>query len=267
MKDIHNHILFGVDDGSKNLEESIKLIEKAVENGYTDLILTPHYRMFQDFVCDNREKYKIFTYLQQEVMDRNIPIRLFLGNEITLDDDFFYYLETRQILSLNNSRYLLLELPFFSKYEKLDEVLSKLEELNYIPIISHPERYHYYKIEDFHEMILKGVLFQGNIGSLYGKYGIKSKELLEEMLKRHMIHFIGSDIHHEEQTSYSRIQDVINRLEILTGSKKMAIDLVDGNIEKVIKNDEFLSYSTRKRKRRLKLFRKTKNIERKSVGE
>ena len=55
MKDIHNHILFGIDDGSESLEESIQIIKEAVQNGYTDIILTPHYRSIQDFTCDNQE--------------------------------------------------------------------------------------------------------------------------------------------------------------------------------------------------------------------
>lgn len=255
MKDIHNHILFGIDDGSNDLEESISIIQEAQRNGYTDLILTPHYREQEGFTCDNRSKYKIFKSLKKEVEKRNIKINLYLGNEITLDDDFFYYLKTNQLLSLSDSKYLLLELPFRSRFQDLDDIINELKRLDLVPIIAHPERYEDYHIEDYQRLIQEGVLFQGNIGSLYGKYGIRTKNKLEEMLKRHMIHFIGSDTHHASQTSYSRIHDVVERVEELTGSREMAMDLVDRNISKVIKNEEVKAYRMREKKQGLKILK------------
>ena len=67
MKDLHNHILFGIDDGSRDIEESIHIIEEAKRNGYTDLVLTPHYREKEGFTCDNKKKKKLFDILQEEV--------------------------------------------------------------------------------------------------------------------------------------------------------------------------------------------------------
>lgn len=255
MKDIHNHILFGIDDGSCDLEESIRIIQEAKKNGYTDLILTPHYREKEGYTCDNRSKYRIFKQLKKEIEKRNININIYLGNEITLDEDFFYYLKTNQLLSLNDSKYLLLELPFQSKFHDLYDIVRNLKRLDLIPVIAHPERYEDYHIEDYQKLIYEGVLFQGNIGSLYGKYGTKAKNKLEEMLKRHMIHFIGSDTHHDGQTSYSRIHDVIERVEELTGSREMAIELVDRNISKVIHNEDIKAYRMREKRQGLKILK------------
>lgn len=255
MKDIHNHILFGIDDGSNDLEESIKIIQEAIRNGYTDLVLTPHYREKEGYTCNNRNKYKIFKQLKEEIEKRNIKINLYLGNEITLDEDFFYYLKTNQLLSLNDSKYLLLELPFQSRFHELYEVIGELKRLDLVPIIAHPERYEDYHIEDYQKLIQEGVLLQGNIGSLYGKYGVKAKNKLEEMLKRHMIHFIGSDTHHDGQTSYSRIHDVVEKIEELTGSREMAIELVDKNISKVIENRNIEAYRMREKKQGLRILK------------
>lgn len=256
MKDIHNHIIFGIDDGSRNLKESINIIKKAVENGYTDLIVTPHYRVTQNYTCNNKRKQKKFDELKQVVEEENIKVNLYLGNEITLDDDFFYYLRTNQITSLNNSRYMLLELPFFDKLEGLDELFDELKRLKLVPVIAHPERYEKYRnLEELEKWINKGILFQGNISSLYGKYGTEAKNFIEEMLKRHMIHFMGSDIHHEDQSSYDRINKTIEKLAELTGSKEMAMELVDSNIEKVIKDEKIKAYSIRKKKHRLKILK------------
>lgn len=257
MIDVHNHILFGIDDGSTSLEESIKIIEKAVKNGYTSLILTPHYRSIQDYVCDNKEKYRRFNRLQEEVKKRNLKINLFLGNEITIDEDFFYYLNTEQILFLNDGRYALIELPFSGKFNDLDKIFDKLFECGCIPIIAHPERYDYYQdLSEFERLLKKGVLFQGNIGSLYGKYGHKSKETLEEMLRKNMIHFIASDIHKENQTSYDRAEDAFYRVAELTRSKKIAQDLFRNNAIKVLKNVKIEPYSIYKKRYKLKIFNK-----------
>lgn len=255
MKDLHNHILFGIDDGSKNIEESIQIIEEAKRNGYTDLILTPHYREVENFVCDNKTKRQLFKKLKKEVEERNIGVNIYLGNEITLDEDFFYYLRTNQLSSLNDSKYLLLELPFVSRLKCLDKIISELNRLELVPVIAHPERYQDYSLEDYEKLISKGVLFQGNIGSLYNKYGEKTKKKLEEMLRRHMIHFISSDTHHSGQTSFSRINNVKEKVELLTGSSEMANDLVDGNISKVINNQEIIPYKIRQKKQGLKILK------------
>jgi len=100
-----------------------------------------------------------------------------------------------------------------------------------------------------------GVLLQGNIGSLYRKYGRSAEEKLEEMLKRHMIHFIGSDVHHVKQSSYTRIQSVKEKVEKLTGSSSMAQELVSTNIDKVIKDEEIKTYPVRRKVTRVRSLR------------
>ena len=256
MKDIHSHILFGIDDGSETLNESIKLIKQAVDNGYTDLILTPHYRKNQGFTSSNEKKRKIFDILQQEVIRKNMGVKLYLGNEITLDDDLLYYLDADLVTSLNDSKYLLLELPFRSKIsnKKLEEIIDELNHRGYKIIIAHPERYRAYRsLDDFTKLIDKGVYFQGNIESLYGKWGNEAQKVLEDMLKRHMIHFIGSDIHHSNQKSYTLKDELLSKLEQLTEDSEMVKDLVDRNIDKVIHNEDIKLYPVRQRRRRLRL--------------
>lgn len=255
MKDIHCHILFGIDDGSEDINESIGIIEKAVDNGYTDLILTPHYRYDQNFIADNKTKMKVFRELKKEVEKRGIDVNIYLGNEITLDEDFFYYLKTNQILSLNESRYLLIELPFITKYPNLKEVIKKIMDIGLVVIIAHPERYLKYNVDDFVELVEMGVLLQGNISSLYGKYGKDAEDKIKEMLKRHMIHFLGSDVHMEKQTSYTRINDARERIAELTGSYDMADEIVSLNIDKVIKDKEIVPYPVRKKTTRVKALR------------
>ena len=251
MIDIHNHILYGIDDGSRSLDESINIIKKAISNGYTDLILTPHYRLKQNFTCDNIEKNKIYNELKKEINKQNLSINIYLGNEITLDEDLFYYLNTDQILSLNKSKYILLELPFNGVFKQLDEAIEGLKSKGYIPIIAHPERYESYKINDFENLISKGVLFQGNISTLFGKYGSKSQKILEKMIKRNMIHFMGSDTHYESHTSYDRVNDAFKIVEELTKNKSIAEDLFINNPKKIINNEDIEIYQVLKNKFKL----------------
>ncbi len=243
MKDIHSHILYGIDDGALSLEESIRILKKAYDNGYTDIVLTPHYRKINGFTCNNENKKKVFENLKSELKKTDIKINIYLANEIAIDEDLFYNLEINKICTINNSKYLLIELPFNKEFTNLKDYIYSLQEKGYKVIIVHPERYLYYKnTKVFEELINMGVLFQGNFASLYGKWGKKSEKTLKLMLKRHMIHFLGSDVHHSEENSYSKLKDLIPLLEELTKDKNMVNDLIDKNIEKVINNKEVKSY-------------------------
>ena len=255
MIDIHSHILYGIDDGSKSIEESINILNKAIDNGYTDIILTPHYRQMQNFCCNNIGKYRRFCELKKEVEKRDLPINLYLGNEITIDEDLFYYLNAEEALPLNGTRYLLIELPFDGVFKDLDSAVDRLLSKGNVPIIAHPERYEYYHdLSEFERLLNKGVLFQGNINTLYGKYGVRAKATLEEMLKKNMIHFMASDIHSDSQTSYDRVIDAKRRVEELTKSKSIAEDLFTNNARKVINNEKIDAYTILKKKYKLKIF-------------
>ena len=163
-------------------------------------------------------------------------------------------MKTNQVLTLNNSRYILLELPFVGRLDYLDELLLELLEKEYIPIIPHPERYIDYKKEDFIKWSKLGILFQGNIESLFGGYGKRSKNKLESLLKCHLISFMGSDIHDCSYFTYERYIKV--KLEELLDDKDMVLDLIDKNIEKVIKNEEIKPYELILEKKKFYLFNK-----------
>lgn len=251
MKDIHSHILYDIDDGSESLEESLSIIKQAIENNYTDIILTPHYRKNQGYVANNKTKLDLFNKLLKKVKQEKLHVNLYLGNEVTVDEDLFYYIETNQILTLNNSSYILLELPFVGRLNNLDDLLEELLEREYIPIIPHPERYLDYNEKDFIKWSKLGILFQGNTESLYGIYGNKAKKKLESMLKKHLISFMGSDIHKSEHHTYKR--NVKETLMNILNDSKMTIELIDKNIEKVINNKIIKPYEVKEEKK-LKLF-------------
>ena len=252
MKDIHSHILFSIDDGAENIDESIDIINQAINSGYSDIILTPHYRKIQDFVANNKIKKEKFNTLLERIKEESLNINLYLGNEITVDEDLLYYLDTDQVLTLNNSKYILLELSFNGRIEYLEDLFEELLENKYIPIIPHPERYNDYNIKDFISWSKKGILFQGNIESLFGGYGRKAQDKLESMIKKHLISFMGSDIHKSYHKTYER--NLENKLYELLNDKEMVKELTNDNIDKVIKNKEIKPYKIIEEKKKFKLF-------------
>ena len=252
MKDIHSHILYEIDDGAESIDESINIIKQAIKNNYTDIILTPHYRKRQGYTKNNKIKKELFNKLKKEVRKQKLKINLYLGNEITIDEDIFYYIDTNQVLTLNNSRYILLELPFVGRLKCLDDLFEELLDKNYVPIIPHPERYNDYNEKDYIKWNKQGILFQGNVESLFGGYGKKTQIKLENMIKRHLISFMGSDIHKENHLTYER--NIKDKLNELLDNKKMVLELIDDNIEKVIKNKIIKPYEIIEEKKRFKLF-------------
>lgn len=202
--DIHSHILYGIDDGSRSLEESINIIKNMKNIGFNDIIITPHYIEGTSYNCNNFGKKILFNYLKEKVSEAGIDINLYLGNEIFIFDKIKEFLENNEIFALNDSKYLLIETPMQQEVANLDEYLFKLISHGYKVILAHPERYSYFqddpsKIKKYIDM---GVLFQSNYASITGRYGNHAIKTLKYFLKNNYITFLASDIHHENSTFY-----------------------------------------------------------------
>ena len=200
MIDLHSHILYGIDDGSKDLETSLKILNNAYTRGVTDIVVTPHYIKDSKYQANNIKKEELLNNIKEELKKRDININLYLGNEVYICEGIPSLLK-EEISTINNSNYLLMELPLTRKSILTEEVLDELLDNDIIPIIAHPERYlSYYKDYDyFYKLKEYGCYFQSNIGSIYGEYGRKPKKMLKELLKRDIIDFFGSDIHSPNQ--------------------------------------------------------------------
>jgi len=240
MIDIHSHILFNIDDGSQSIEESINIIKCAVENGYKKIIFTPHYIKDSKYSCNNEDKHIIFEELKREIIKNNISIEIYLGNEVYIDDEIVKLLENNEIMTLNNSKYILIELPLNSKIPYIKNIIYGLRRRNFIPIIAHPERYMLYfnNIELFEELIEAGALLQGNFMSLFDIYGKHARKMLKLLLKENMITFLGSDKNKETDCFYNKILDVRKKLKKIIHDESKIDDLLNNNIEKVINNED-----------------------------
>lgn len=236
MKDLHSHILYGIDDGSKTLQESIRLLKEMEKAGTTDLILTPHYVENSKYNCNNPDKKTLLEELKVRCQAEDIHINLYLGNEVFFTSHFIEYLKENKIRTLNNSKYLLFEFPISNIYSNSLEILQQLTMNGCVPVMAHPERYFVFqKHPDYLEEFLRaGILLQGNLTSLFGKYGRTAEKTLKVLLKNHWITFLGSDTHHEVKYNEKKLEKILMKI---TKDKEYVQDLLYNNFDKVI-NDE-----------------------------
>lgn len=201
MIDIHSHLLYGIDDGSKSIEESISIISKLNKIGIKDIILTPHYINGSSYVSSRKKNLELLSNLKNELKNNNIDTNLYLGNEIYIDEDIKNLVKKGEISPLNDTKYLLIELPMSGDKENYIDIFLELIELGYTVILAHPERY--YSIQKDYNLIYEileiGVILQANIGSILGDYGKSAKKTLKKLLKDDFITFFGTDIHHEKK--------------------------------------------------------------------
>lgn len=237
MKDLHSHLLYGIDDGSKTIEESIYLLKQMSKLGLKEIVVTPHYIENSKYTCNNKEKGKLLKTLKEKVKEENIDITIYLGNEVFYTDHFVELIKKEEIKTINGSKYLLFEFPMNNHYRGAGENISRLISNGYVPILAHPERYkEFLENPDVAEEYLRmGVLLQGNYTSLFGKYGRASKKLLKYYIKKGWISFLGSDTHHEFKYNEKKLLRKLNRLN---KDKEYVHNLLEGNFDKVINNED-----------------------------
>ncbi len=231
--DIHNHLLPGVDDGPKKSSESIQVLKLYASIGIKKVILTSHYIENSDFNKSVRVREKIFDKLKKESLD----VELYLGNEVFITDNIINLKNDKEITTLNDSKYMLIEFPMYGFNQNIFSIIGLLRHQGIIPIIAHPERYNFLKedISLIEEFLDYGCLFECNVGSLVGMYGTRAKRVFKYMLKNNYITFIASDIHSERQ--FPLIKKAYFKLEKMV-SQEVFKDLTFSNPLKVLNDEE-----------------------------
>ena len=233
MKDLHSHLCFGIDDGCKTIDQSIYLLKKMANEGFTDIFLTPHYIEDTNSIAPNNVKRQIIAKLRSVCEEEGINVNLYEGNEVYLTDNFEELIENDEIMTLNGTEYILMEFSMHLDNPNIRTILHNVLSCGYIPIIAHPERYTYMTIDRLKELQDMGVLFQGNYLSLFDKYGKLPRKNLQKMLKENIISFLGSDIHHDEELHMDKVYKKIKKC---VKSDQKVYDLMEGNIDKFILN-------------------------------
>ena len=175
----------------------------------------------------------VYNLLVECEKNENININLYLGNEAYISENYIDLIKQHEIMTINNTRYLLLEFPLGNMFRNTKEILYELIVAGCVPILAHPERYKIFQRHpDYIEEYLRmGVLLQGNYKSLFGKYGSDAKKTLKYFLKRGWITFLGSDTHHEEDFDIKKLE---RKLKSIVKDQEIVEDLLENNFDKVI---------------------------------
>ncbi len=198
MIDIHAHILPGIDDGASDIYDTLKMAQMAADSGCTTVVATPHCNLPGAYDNYFGKKYiELFERVSGMIAREQIPIRLLPGAEVFATWDLPELLTEKKIMSLNGSRYVLIEFRFDEDPEFADSVLERVAEVRAKPVVAHVERYDFVKDNP---MIVsrwrkKGYQIQVNKGSFMGRYGKESRRLAYEFLERSLITAIASDAH------------------------------------------------------------------------
>ncbi|BBI32087.1 tyrosine-protein phosphatase [Cohnella abietis] len=196
MIDLHSHLLPGLDDGPKTLQESLFLAHSAAKEGIEIIYATPHHLRAP---FDNGRDKVIEAVVQFNIHLRKagIPLQVRAGQEIRVCPELIQEAYSGQLLPLEGTSYVLLELPSSSIPDFLEDTLHELAVLGWTPILAHPERNR--EIADNPELLRplveSGALCQITSHSLTGVFGTRTELAALNICRKGLAHFIASDAH------------------------------------------------------------------------
>ena len=200
MIDLHSHILPGLDDGAVDLAVALRMAEAFVADGVSVVACTPHilpgvYHNAGPGIRDAAAE------LQQAIDRAGLPLRLVTGADVHIAPDLIGGLRSGRILSLADTRYVLIEPPHHVMPMRLEETFFTLAAAGYVPILTHPERltWVHERYEVIEHLVKAGVWMQLTAGSLRGAFGGRARALSERMLHRGHVHILATDAHDDER--------------------------------------------------------------------
>jgi len=225
--DIHSHVLPGIDDGAQTISSSIALASSLQEIGVSRIITTPH---INHYVWNNSPeiiKNKL-QETQNAFLENNIQAPIQAAAEYFIDDWFANHFKEERLLTLKDN-YVLVEMSYLNAPLTLYKTIFELQVAGYIPVLAHPERYTFFhkKFSEYKKLKDAGCLFQLNLLAAVEYYGSKIAKTADELLKKGMYDFCGTDVHHKNH--------------IRAFDQKIKIDNVD-NLKEIIANNHFFRY-------------------------
>ncbi|REJ81775.1 MAG: capsular biosynthesis protein [Bacteroidetes bacterium] len=193
--DLHSHLIPGIDDGVKDMDEAVDMISKLHGLGFTKLITTPH--VMSDYFRNTPEIIESgLEDLKKAVIKAGIPVQLEAAAEYYLDEFLINKIQNERLLTIGG-KYLLFEVSYINPPDNILNVIFEITVRGYTPLLAHPERYPFWyeKFDEYRKLKEAGVLFQLNTNSLCGYYGGPAKKIAEKLIDENMIDFIGSDLH------------------------------------------------------------------------
>lgn len=245
MVDIHSHIIPGIDDGSKNMEMTLEMLKNVESEGVREIVATPHYLLeYGEATIEEVKEHvnKINAILEKE----KINLKIYSGQEVYFTEKIIEDYIEGNIGTINDSRYMLIELPMQRFDKNTFEYLYELQVKDIVPIIAHPERYKFFieKPSFINDFINEGYLFQVNAGSIEGRFGENVKKTVNIFFDNSIYSFIGSDAHNNT----NRNTGLKNALTLIKKDKN--IDIFKNNSKKILKNEkiEFIGEKIKQKK-------------------
>jgi protein-tyrosine phosphatase len=198
MIDLHTHILPGLDDGARTLEESVKMAEMARKDGITAMVGTPHFFRGQHKYDDPNIIRQKQDELKAALEEKGIDLAIYRGGEVHIAPNLLDEIRRhREHLVLNGSSYLFVEFPSDHVFHGVKNLFFDLMSEGLTPIIAHPERNSVFlrHPELLSELISKGALAQVNSGSIAGVYGSQAANGVKKFLELNLVHFMSTDCH------------------------------------------------------------------------
>ncbi len=225
--DIHSHVLPGIDDGAKNIVKSVQLAQCLQDLGISQIITTPH---ISHYVWNNTSEI-IESKLKETksaLIENNLQIPFKAAAEYFIDYWFENHFKEEKLLTLKDN-YVLVEISYLSAPMNLLKTIFDIQVAGYIPVLAHPERYIFYHdhFSEYEKLKNAGCLFQLNLLSTVEYYGSKIAKTADELLKKGMYDFCGTDVHH--------------RKHIASFDEKIKIGNID-HLKAVIANNQFFKF-------------------------
>ena len=197
--DIHSHLLPSIDDGAVTIADTISLISQLKAIGVAEFITTPH---IINSVWNNTKQSIELKYNETETLLKNEAEVMTIKSaaaEYMLDSFFFDMIKSEAPLLTLKDNYVLVEMSYLDAPHQLYDMIFELQIAGYIPVLAHPERYLFYynQFNEYHKLKKAGCLFQINLLSTVGYYGVGVTKLAQKLLNNEMYDFVGSDVHHE----------------------------------------------------------------------
>lgn len=239
--DIHAHLVYGVDDGSQSLEESLELLQIAHREGIRFMFATPHYGAGNVGTPEASLLRERFTILKARARERVPEMELYLGAELFYTPDLLELLEAGKALPLNGTRYILVE---FAEWkgrsdpaEHITQTMLGLAQSRWLPILAHAQRYRDYsgKFHLYEQMVNGGVYLQINAYDLFDTQSEDTKEKARWLVQHRLAHFLGTDTHrldHHPPVMRSGVNYLYQ-----TCDEAYADALVSGNAKKLLRDE------------------------------
>ncbi|PLR76035.1 tyrosine protein phosphatase [Bacillus sp. V3-13] len=222
MIDIHCHILPGIDDGARTMDESVAMAKLASREGIRTIIATPHH---QNGKYNNTKEDILIKVaeLNQALKDAFVPVQILPGQETRIYGEILEDYQKEEILTLNNgNQYLFIEFPSAHVPRYTERLLYDIQMKGLVPIIVHPERNQEIieRPELLYQLVKKGALTQITAASVAGHFGKNIKKFSLQLIDANLTHFVSSDAHNVSTRSF-KMEEALDLIE-----KRYGVDMI-----------------------------------------